>query len=55
MTDETGNKTRQNETPYDRAKRVTEEIQGLLKREFADRGGAEAFIQWVRSDDKDTT
>jgi hypothetical protein len=41
------------EEPEDRAKRLTENLRGLLKKEIAAHGGAEAFIQWVRSDDED--
>ena len=47
-----GNAAR-NEDPGARAKRLTEGLRGLLKRELADKGGAEGFIQWVRSDDED--
>lgn len=41
------------EQPEARAKRLTENLRGLLKKEIAACGGAEAFIQWVRSDDED--
>lgn len=37
----------------ERVHRLTEGLRGLLRRELADKGGAEAFIDWVRSDDKD--
>lgn len=43
----------QNESPGDRARRLTEGLRGLLKKELAARGGAEGFIQWVRSEDED--
>ena len=36
-----------------RARRLTENLRGLLKQEIAARGGAEAFIQRVRSADED--
>ena len=38
------------ETPEERACRLTEKIRGILKDEIAEFGGAEAFIRWVRSD-----
>lgn len=44
---------RQNESPDERAQRLTQKIRGILRQEIAEMGGAEAFIQWVRSDDKD--
>lgn len=40
------------ESPSDRAKRLTEGLRGLLKQELAAQGGAESFVQWVRSDDE---
>lgn len=46
-------KKKQSEAPRDRAQRLTEGLRGLLKKELADRGGAEAFVRWVRSDDED--
>lgn len=49
----TSSKTSQSELPGDRAKRLTEGLRGLLKKELAGQGGAEAFIRWVRSDDED--
>jgi hypothetical protein len=49
----TAGKSSQNENPDDRAKRLTEEMRGLLKKEITGQGGAEAFIRWVRSDDED--
>lgn len=42
-----------NEAPRERVQRLTEGLRGLLRRELADQGGAEAFLRWVRSDDKD--
>jgi hypothetical protein len=41
-----------NETPEEWARRMTSKIQGLLKDEIAQMGGAEAFMRWVRSDDE---
>jgi len=41
------------EGPSDRARRLTEGLRGLLKKELAGKGGAEGFIQWVRSEDED--
>ena len=41
------------EEPEVRARRLTDNLRGLLKKEIAAHGGAEAFIQWVRSDDED--
>lgn len=46
-------KNRQNEAPKERAQRLTEGLRGLLRQELADKGGAEAFVRWVRSDDED--
>ncbi|MGC2160561.1 MAG: hypothetical protein WA634_01505 [Silvibacterium sp.] len=45
-------KKNQSEAPRDRAQRLTEGLRGLLEKELADRGGAEAFVRWVRSDDE---
>ncbi len=42
-----------NETPAERAFRLTEKLRGLFKEEIAAYGGTEAFIRWVRSDDED--
>ena len=39
------------ETPAERAKRLTNELAGLLKDELAEYGGGEAFLRWMRSDD----
>ncbi|MGB7191073.1 MAG: hypothetical protein WBD10_13105 [Acidobacteriaceae bacterium] len=44
---------RQIESPSDRATRLTEGLRGLLQKEIASFGGADAFIRWVRSDDED--
>jgi hypothetical protein len=41
------------EQPDARAKRLTENLRGLLRKEIAAHGGAEGFLQWVRSDDED--
>lgn len=41
------------EAPRERAKRLTGRLRGLLRKELKEWGGAEAFIQWVRSDDED--
>ncbi|QNI34115.1 hypothetical protein H7849_09525 [Alloacidobacterium dinghuense] len=48
-----GGNAPQNESPSDRARRLTEGLRGLLKKELAGKGGAEGFIQWVRSEDED--
>lgn len=40
------------EAPAARAKRLSEKLRGLLKAELAEYGGAEGFVQWVRSDDE---
>lgn len=39
------------ETPSDRALRLTEKLRGLLKDEFAEYGGGKAFLRWIRSED----
>lgn len=44
---------RQNEMSAERAQRLTEGLRGLLRQELAQRGGAEAFVRWIRSDDED--
>jgi hypothetical protein len=41
------------EDPSDRAFRLTEKLRGLLKEELAEYGGSEAFLRWIRSEDKD--
>lgn len=43
----------QDEDPSDRALRLTERLRGLLKEEFAEYGGGEAFLRWIRSEDED--
>ena len=39
------------ESPAERAKRVTDGLRGLLKKEIAAYGGTEAFIRWIRSEE----
>lgn len=39
--------------PAERAKRLTNGLKGLLNKELAEYGGAEAFVRWIRSDDKE--
>lgn len=41
------------ETPEEWAHRVTGKLYGLMKEEFAAFGGGEAFLKWVRSEDKE--
>jgi hypothetical protein len=41
------------ETPSERAFRLTERLRGLLKNEIAAYGGSEAFMRWVRGHDED--
>ncbi|MGH9589109.1 MAG: hypothetical protein ACRD25_01880 [Terracidiphilus sp.] len=41
------------ETPGERARRLTEKLRGLLKEELAEYGGAEGFIRWVRGYDEE--
>ncbi len=41
------------ETPAERASRVTEKLRGLLKEEIAAFGGAEGYIRWVRGEDEE--
>lgn len=41
------------ETPEERAHRLTGKLFGLLKDEIAEMGGAKAFMRWVRSEDED--
>jgi hypothetical protein len=43
----------QAEEPSARAFRLTEKLRGLLKEELAEYGGGEAFLRWIRSEDKD--
>jgi hypothetical protein len=40
------------EDSKERAKRLTENLRGLLKVELAGYGGGEAFLKWVRSEDE---
>jgi hypothetical protein len=40
-----------NEAPAEKARRLTNELRGLLKEEIAAHGGAEGFLKWVRSDE----
>jgi hypothetical protein len=40
------------ETPSERAFRLTEKLRGLLKEELAEYGGGEAFLRWVRGYDE---
>jgi hypothetical protein len=37
----------------ERAHRLTNGLKGLLSKELAEHGGAEAFVRWIRSDDKE--
>ena len=39
------------ESPRERAGRLTNRMAGLLKDEMAAYGGGDAFMQWIRSDD----
>lgn len=48
-----GGRTAPKEGAMERVQRLTEGLRGLLRRELADQGGAEAFVNWIRSDDKD--
>lgn len=41
------------ETPEERAHRLTGKLWGLLREEITAMGGAEKFIRWVRSEDED--
>jgi hypothetical protein len=41
------------ETSAGRAKRLTNQLAGLLKDELAEYGGGEAFLRWIRSDEED--
>jgi hypothetical protein len=41
------------ETPSERAFRLTERLRGRLKDEIAAFGGSEAFMRWVRGHDED--
>ena len=42
-----------NEDPAARAKRLSERLRGLLKKELSEYGGAEGFMRWVRSEGED--
>ena len=44
---------RMEETPEERAFRLTEKLRGLLKEELAEYGGGEAFLRWVRGYDEE--
>jgi hypothetical protein len=41
------------ESPAARAQRLMEGLRGLLKEEFKEYGGGEAFLHWIRSEDDD--
>lgn len=41
------------ETPEERAFRLTEGLRGLLKKEMAEFGGADGFLRWVRGYDEE--
>jgi bisphosphoglycerate-dependent phosphoglycerate mutase len=41
------------ETPQEKAWRLTESLRGLLKEEFAEFGGAEGFLRMVRGYDEE--
>jgi hypothetical protein len=41
-----------NEPSAERARRLTEKLRGLLKKELAEYGGAEGFMRWIRSDEE---
>jgi len=41
------------ETPAERAKRVTDALFGALKDVIAAHGGAEGYLRWVRSEDEE--
>ena len=45
--------TPNDEDPEARARRLTDSLRGLLKKEIAAYGGADGFMKWVRSDDED--
>jgi hypothetical protein len=46
-------KNAKEETPEERAYRLTEKIRGLMKDVIASHGGTEGYIRWVRSSDED--
>lgn len=41
------------ESAAERAKRVTDGLRGVLKKEIAAYGGTEAFIRWIRSEENE--
>jgi hypothetical protein len=41
------------EDPAARAVRLSESLRGILKEEFAEYGGGEAFLRWIRSESED--
>jgi hypothetical protein len=41
------------ELPAARAQRLMEGLRGLLKEEFKEYGGGEAFLRWIRSEEDD--
>jgi hypothetical protein len=41
------------ESPEEWAHRLTGKLFGLLKEELAEYGGGDAFIRWIRSDDRE--
>lgn len=41
------------ESPEEKAQRLIEPLRGLLKEEFAQFGGAEGFLRWVRGYDEE--
>jgi hypothetical protein len=46
-------KTHLQETPEERAFRLTEKIRGLMKDEIAAHGGGESYLRWVRGEDEE--
>lgn len=48
-----GRASGEEESPEERARRLTEKLRGLLKEELAEYGGAEGFIRWVRGYDEE--
>jgi hypothetical protein len=45
--------TKIEESPDERAFRLTEKLRGLMKDKIAVHGGTEGFMRWVRSDEED--
>lgn len=41
------------ESPEEWAHRMASKLRGVLKKEIAEMGGAEAYMRWVRSDDEE--